>query len=120
MDQLAAYKVTIAELKALEEKQLKAQVATSTTLRKRASVHGGVMEDIKQRQTAQLKIADKAARKTLQTAMTQISDNSVGDEGRSTIASSIQTLAANPELQYKVNRTLSRAPSISKAAAAAA
>lgn len=109
IDRLAAYNATIAELKALEEKQLQAQMAKSTTLRRRPSMdEGGADEEVKQRQTAQLQIADKAARKTLQAAITQITE---GDQGAA-VAESIRTLAANPELQYKeIKKRPSRRPS---------
>jgi len=103
-EQLAKLQATIDQLRALEEKQLKAQMATSTTLRRRASsVAGGEEEEERTRQTAQLQIADKATRKTLQAAITTISEK--GDDGKHALAASIQTIAADPALQYKQIKT---------------
>ena len=77
-------------------------VVTSTSIKRRPSVvEEGEGTEVR-RQTLQMQIPDKATRQTIQTAITQITRaDSDGTDGHAAVSSSLTSLAANPELQFK-------------------
>jgi hypothetical protein len=119
-EQLAAYERTIAQLRTLEKtcetRERMASIAKETTLKRRTTIVGDVPtvlklqrrdtvsadnDDVIKRSKAQLRIDDVAARRTIQTAITQIVDS---DAGVSAIALATGVVAISPELVYKEDK----------------